>query len=352
MATYYKSRFLTVPVVYVQEQGMWRSYGPQGMKQGDGAIPERLFAGLEQINRGEAERLVGQKTAEVPTPQMAETRTARREATKRGDSRPRRSRRTGYAILGVALVLAIAIGAFIALEHLGSGGQDSGSTQSTGPGDTLSGTTAKEVVAKVNGHKITGAELAARTIAFTAQYAGQVPDKATDPANFKLFQQDVLDYMITYELAVQKAKELKLTVTDAEVQAEMDSVLKDTYGGDQAKFDAALSKEGVTLEQFRSSYEESALLQKVYDAVIKDVAAPSDAEVSAYYDTHKVEYVSSDTPPKQYALDEVRGQIASTLLSDKQTAAWQAWIAQQKQAAGVSYGDDWQPVPTPETTAS
>ena len=66
MATYYKSRFLTVPVVYVQEQGAWRSYGPQGVKQGDGAIPERLFAGLEQISRREAEGLIGGGTTEVP----------------------------------------------------------------------------------------------------------------------------------------------------------------------------------------------------------------------------------------------------------------------------------------------
>jgi hypothetical protein len=352
MATYYKSRFLNVPVVYVQEQGMWRSHGPQGVKQGEGAIPEKLFAGLEQISRREAERLMGQGTAEAPAWEIQETRTARREAAGRGGLGSRRSHRVVYAIVGVVLVIAIAVGAVIAFGHLGSATGGSGSTQSASTGETLSGAAAKQVVAKVGGHKITGAELAARTADFAAQYDGKIPDKATDPANYRLFQQDVLDYMVTYQLAVQKAKDLKLTVTDAEVQAEMDAVLKDTYGGDQAKFNAALSEQGVTMEQFRSSYKESALLQKVYGAVTKDVAAPSAAEVSAYYDAHKAQYVSTDTPPKQLTLDEVKGQIASTLLGDKQTQAWQAWIAQQKQAVGVTYGDDWQPAAVTETTTS
>ena len=352
MATYYKSRFLTVPVVYVQEQGAWRSYGPQGVKQGDGAIPERLFAGLEQISRREAEGLIGGGTTEVPERVIQVTRTARREAAEGEGPGSRRSRRALYAIVGVVLVIAIAVGAVIALGHLESGGQGPGSTQSPGSGDTLSGAAAKEVVAKVGGHKITAAELAARTTDFAAQYTGQVPDKATDPQNYKLFQQDVLDYMITYQLAAQKAKDLKLTVTDAEVQAEMDSVLKDTYGGDQAKFDAALSQQGITLEQFRSSYRESALLKKVYDAVTKDVGSPSDAEISAYYDAHKSEYVSTDTPPKQFTLDEVKDRIASTLSDDKRAEAWQAWIVQQKQAAGVTYGAGWQAPAATETTAS
>ena len=51
-----------------------------------------------------------------------------------------------------------------------------------------------------------------------AQYAGQIPDKTTAPDQYKLFQEDVLDYLITYELVSQKAAALSITVTDQDVR--------------------------------------------------------------------------------------------------------------------------------------
>ena len=47
------------------------------------------------------------------------------------------------------------------------------------------------------------------------------------------------------------AKSLKITVTDDEVQKEIDSVLADSFGGDQAKFDDALKQQGITLDQLK-----------------------------------------------------------------------------------------------------
>ena len=61
---------------------------------------------------------------------------------------------------------------------------------------------------------------------FKAQYAGQSPTKPADPEGYKAFQQDVLDYMITYEVVTQKAEELAITVTDEEVQTEIDTILE------------------------------------------------------------------------------------------------------------------------------
>jgi Protein of unknown function (DUF2569)/SurA N-terminal domain len=446
MATYYKSRFLTDPIVYVQEEGLWRSYGPSGVKQVEGNIPDRLFAGLERISRAEAERfmrrgpsglggwllvpiiglfataiaavtlaavylvpvmdsqtwsrftapgesrlwlpyfifeifcsavlffgaiaslvLLFRKRRALPLliicfwgfafialeidalvgllygPQMIPDAALRAEigwttanlviALVAGvilsaiwipyflfsarvkntfANRPGPALRAAYAIAAIVVVLAIVAGAGTALGGAGTTAQNSGNTQTNTSGDSSAG----EVIARIGDRSITSGELGARVADFEVQYAGQVPDKVSDPAGYKVFQLDVLDYMITYELAVQKAKELNITVTDADVQAEIGSILKDNFGGDQAKFDEALKQQGITIDQLRSSYKESALLQKVYDEVTKDVAAAPDAG-----------------------------------LSDRQTAAWQAWIAQQKQAAGVTYSDGWQPTAATQATA-
>ena len=171
----------------------------------------------------------------------------------------------------------------------------------------------KDAVARVGSVIITQKAFDARTADFEAQYAGQVPDKTTDPASYKAFQQDVLEYMITYELATQAAKDLKLTITDADVQKQIDSILTSTFGGDQTKFDAALQQQGMTLDQLKASYKESMLLQKVYDEVTKNVTTVADTDIQAYYDAHKSDYLVAETRTARHILlTPVAGRVDAT----------------------------------------
>jgi foldase protein PrsA len=160
----------------------------------------------------------------------------------------------------------------------------------------------KDSVAKVGSVIITQKAFDQRIADFEIQYAGQLPDKATAPDDYKLFQQDVLEYMITYELATQAADDMKLAITDADVQTEIDKILKDTFSGDQAKFDEALKTQGITLDQLKKSYRESMLLQKVYDEVTKSVTTVPDSEIQAYYDAHKTDYFVAETRTARHVL--------------------------------------------------
>jgi parvulin-like peptidyl-prolyl isomerase len=160
----------------------------------------------------------------------------------------------------------------------------------------------KDAVAKVGSFIITQKAFDQRVADFEIQYAGQVPNKTTDPANYKLFQQDVLEYMITYQLASQAAPAMKITVTDADVQTQIDSIKTSTFGGDQAQFDAALKQQGITLDQLKASYKESMLLQKVYDQITKTVTTVPDSEISAYYNSHKSDYFVAETRSARHIL--------------------------------------------------
>jgi foldase protein PrsA len=160
----------------------------------------------------------------------------------------------------------------------------------------------KSAVAKVGDNVITQKAFDQKVADFEAQYAGQIPDKTTDPDTYKAFQQDVLEYMVTYAMASQKAEELKLAVTDEEVQKEIDSILQQSFAGDQAKFDDALKQQGMTVEQLKQSYKESMLLQKVYDEVTKDSTTVPDTDIQAYYDAHKTEYFVDETRTARHIL--------------------------------------------------
>jgi parvulin-like peptidyl-prolyl isomerase len=157
-------------------------------------------------------------------------------------------------------------------------------------------------VAKVGNIVITKTALDQKIADVESQYPGQTPDKTSDPEGYKTFTQQVLDYMITYQLASQYAAQNQLTVTDDEVQKELDASRDQYFGGDQAKFDEALKQQGLTLDQVKASYKESMLMQKVYDGVTKDVTTVPDSEIQAYYDQHKTDYYVDETRTARHIL--------------------------------------------------
>ncbi len=157
-------------------------------------------------------------------------------------------------------------------------------------------------VAQVGDVYVTQEQLDARVADFEAQYAGSIPDEATDPEGYKEFTKDVLDYLITYEVVTQNAEELAITVTDEEVQTEIDSILEQSFGGDQAQFDEALKAQNMTVEQLKVNYKESMLLQKAYEEVTKDVTTVPDADIAAYYEENKADYFVEETRTARHIL--------------------------------------------------
>lgn len=211
-----------------------------------------------------------------------------------------------------------------------------------------------DAVAQVGEEYITQDELDTRVADFAAQYAGSIPDEATDPEGYKEFTQDVLDYMITYEVVMQKSSDLGVSVTDEQVQTEIDSILNDTFGGDQAKFDEALKAQNMTMDQLKLNYKESMLLQAAYDEVTKDVTTVPDADIAAYYEENKADYFVDETRTARHILispaakDDAGDTTTSTDASTTTTTAapteadWSAALAEaEKVRQELVGGGDW-----------
>lgn len=186
------------------------------------------------------------------------------------------TKRAVFAVLLLAMALVAAVAA-------GCGGEV--------PGDA---------VAKVGDAAIQEDAFNARVEEFAAQYG--IPDEATDPDTWKMFETQVLEYMVTYQLAAQKAEDYDLSVTDEDVQAEIDTVVETYYQGDQAAFDDELAQMGLTVEKLKANYKESMLLQKVYEKAIADVADPTDADIAAYYEANKDRFYVDETRTARHIL--------------------------------------------------
>lgn len=146
----------------------------------------------------------------------------------------------------------------------------------------------KDAVATVGDQPITESAFESRLADLEEQLPDQVPDEKESPEEYRDFQAQVLDYMVTLEIISQKSDDLGIEVTDEELQEQVDSI-KQMFGGDQAQLEQALEEQGLTLEEFRTNLREQALVQEAVEAVAADIEV-SEEEISSFYEENKQQY--------------------------------------------------------------
>lgn len=154
---------------------------------------------------------------------------------------------------------------------------------------------AKSTVAKVNGEKITRAELDKRMEPVIKNYETQYGEGYAAKAEYKdvVLEQkkQVLENMETEVLLMQKAKELNLIPEEKELDEEVTKnydEIKEMYGGDEG-LKGALENVGYTVEEFKAQIKDQVKLNKVVDYVIKD-AEVTDEAAKEYYDSNLLEF--------------------------------------------------------------
>jgi foldase protein PrsA len=165
-------------------------------------------------------------------------------------------------------------------------------------------------VARVGSVVITQVQLDAQVAQIQAAYAGQVPTKESDPAGFKTFEAQMLDYLVTVEVAKQKAPGLKITVTNQDVQAQIDQI-KTQFGGDETQFQDALTQQNLTLDTLKKNLGDQLLIQKLEDAVTKNAAVPA-AALQTYYDQNTASFKVAETRTIRHILFAPKAAGSST----------------------------------------
>jgi peptidyl-prolyl cis-trans isomerase C len=132
-----------------------------------------------------------------------------------------------------------------------------------------------EVVARVNGEAISGKDLddAVRAI---AGRAGPVPPDERDRV-----YRGVLDNMIGYRLMIQEAKARKITVSDADVDAQL-AQIRSQFPSD-AQFQQALTAQKTTLEAVRNDARDGMSADKLVESEIAGKVAVKPEAVTDFY---------------------------------------------------------------------
>jgi foldase protein PrsA len=158
-----------------------------------------------------------------------------------------------------------------------------------------------------------------------ASYTAQGVDfPAADTPQYEQLKASIVDYLVQTELISQKAAELGVKVTTAEVDERIAAIVKQVGG--QKKYDALLKKQGVNEEDLRAQLEVQMLQDKVRKDVGKDVAVTAE-QVKAFYDNpdNKAQFDVPDTVDARHVLvtSKAKALLVERLLkADPSDANW------------------------------
>ena len=145
-------------------------------------------------------------------------------------------------------------------------------------------------VAVVGGQHITQAQfnqvLNQQRLSMKAQ--GQALPKPGSTQYASLRTQIIAVLVQNAELEIE-AKKLGVSVTDKDVQTQLDQIKQQYFGGNESKYKAQLAKQGYTDAAVRNQIRQQLLSQRIFDKVTASVTA-SNKDVHDYYLAHKDQY--------------------------------------------------------------
>jgi peptidyl-prolyl cis-trans isomerase SurA len=138
------------------------------------------------------------------------------------------------------------------------------------------------VAAEVNGHAITNADLEK---AYQANYAQQAEGASEDQVMAQKL--DLLGSLINNEIMLQRAEQLGLNATDADVDAEI-SKMRAPYTKEE--FEKQLSDRHMTLDDLKAQKRRQLTIDKLINKEITSKVIITDADVKAFYEANKASF--------------------------------------------------------------
>jgi parvulin-like peptidyl-prolyl isomerase len=169
----------------------------------------------------------------------------------------------------------------------------------------------EQVLVKVNGEIITKTEFEARQVAELRnrpELAGRSPSGAELQKLVAEVTPDLILAAVDELLLVQRGRESGYALGDQQFAQILDNIKTSNNLQDDAKFQAALKQEGLTLAELRRNLERQMLVQQVQRVEILDKISISDEEARAYYDAHREEFTS----PTEVTLREILFDVPTT----------------------------------------
>ena len=142
----------------------------------------------------------------------------------------------------------------------------------------------EKIAALVGDDLILQSEVEDRAAPLLADIAN-IANPAEREARTNAIRREVLERLIDDQMLAQQATELKLTVSNDEIDRAVEQIKKD-YGIDDAQLKDELRKQGMTMPVYRMNTKREILKYRVLNIAVGSKINVGDSEVQSYYDRH------------------------------------------------------------------
>jgi foldase protein PrsA len=165
-----------------------------------------------------------------------------------------------------------------------------------------------DAVAVVDGTPVTKAQLESLLTRAKKTYKAQkraFPKAGT--SEYQSLQTQAVAFLVQRAEYDNRAEDMKLSVTDKEIDARINQIKQQSFGGSQKKLDTQLKAQGYTTASLREDIKAQLISEKIYDSVTKN-AKVSDAAIAKYYKDNKAQYQVAESRDVRHILVKTKAQ--------------------------------------------
>lgn len=169
----------------------------------------------------------------------------------------------------------------------------------------------EQVLVKVNGDIITKTEFEQRQVAELRNRPELGNVSPNSPELRKAIEEVTPELILSAVdelLQIQRGRELGWAMGDEQFNQILGNIKKQNGLDDDAKFQAALKQEGLTMADLRRNLEKSMLVSQVQRAEVNDKISVTEEEAKAYYAGHSQEF----TTPSEITLREILVEVPTS----------------------------------------
>lgn len=189
-------------------------------------------------------------------------------------------------------------------------------------------------VAVVGSDHITNADFTAMIAQAKENYkaSGQTFPKVGTSA-YESLKSQAISLLVQESEREQKAKEMGVKVTDAQIDAKLKALKKQYFKGDEKKYQAQLKKQHLTDALVRKDIRSQLLAQALYAAITKGITV-SDSEIKNYYEANLASYSQPQSRGVQYILIKSKTTAQLVYQQLKANNTEKNWCALAKKYSG------------------
>jgi parvulin-like peptidyl-prolyl isomerase len=189
--------------------------------------------------------------------------------------------------------LALLLCALVAVGLAGCGGDDE---------------VPADAVAVVDGQQIARSDYEALLSQAKKSYKSQKREfPAAGSQEFQTLRNQAVQFLVQREQFEQEASDMDVEVTDKQIDARLEQIQKQYFGGDKKKYEKQLKEQGLSEKQVRNDIRAQIISEKIFEQVTKDVKV-TDADIAAYYEKNKTQYSQPESRDVRHILVKTKKQ--------------------------------------------